>query len=126
MRRVSASAQPSRTATKQIAQTPHFKTAARIPESSLNTGLSVPTTTEPSPLPVSPDTQETFDMLEHDGKDVYAAQSAINNLSTSVPVPSCLPQHCIRPPEEPDADDDHPDPEGEIWQVPDPRRPEES
>ena len=89
MRRVSASAQPSRTATKQIAQTPHFKTAARIPESSLNTGLSVPTTTEPSPLPVSPDTQETFDMLEHDGKDVYAAQSAINNLSTNVPVPSC-------------------------------------
>jgi hypothetical protein len=75
---------------KQTAQTPHFKTAARIPESSLNTGLSVSTTTEPSPLPVSPDTQETPDMLEHDGKDVYAAQSAINNLSTSVPVPPCL------------------------------------
>jgi hypothetical protein len=71
---------------KQIAQTPHFKTAARIPESSLNTGLSVPTTTEPSPLPVSPDTQETFDMLEHHGKDVYAAHAAINNSSLSIQI----------------------------------------
>jgi hypothetical protein len=67
-----------------------LQTAARIPESSLNTGLSVSTTTEPPPLPVSPDTQETPDMLEHDGKDVYAAQWAINNLSTNVPVPPCL------------------------------------
>ena len=104
---------------KQTAQTPHFKTAARIPESSLNTGLSVPTTTEPSPLPVSPDTQETPDMVEHDGKDVYAAQSAINNLSknreTTSPSPLAIahqpsqrpttrvdritqPQHTAKPP----------------------------
>ena len=78
MRKVSASALPSTTAMKQMAQTPHFKIAARIPESSLNTGLSVPTTTEPFPLVVSPDTQETFDMLEHDGKGVYATPLVIN------------------------------------------------
>jgi hypothetical protein len=39
---------------KQIAATHHFRTAARRPESSQNTGLSVLTTTEPFALPVPP------------------------------------------------------------------------
>jgi len=73
VRRVSTNALPSTTATRQIAQTPHFKTAARTPDSSLNTGRSVVTTTEPSPLANAPDKTETPDMLEHATLSRHAA-----------------------------------------------------
>lgn len=63
--RVSTTALPSRTAIKQIAQIPHFRTTARRPESSLNTGLSVLTTTEPFSLASAPDTPEIPDMVKH-------------------------------------------------------------
>jgi hypothetical protein len=73
VRRVSTNALPSTTAIKQIAQTPHFRTAARTPDSSLNIGRSVLTTTEESPLAKCPRSPETPDMLKHADEAVYAA-----------------------------------------------------
>jgi hypothetical protein len=57
VRKVSANAPPSMTAMTQVAQTPHLRTAARIPESSLNIGRSVLTATESSAFGQCPRSQ---------------------------------------------------------------------
>jgi hypothetical protein len=64
VRKVSTNAPPSMTAMTQVAQTPHLRTAARIPESSLNIGLSILIATEASALPI-PRSSENADMLKH-------------------------------------------------------------
>jgi hypothetical protein len=66
VRKVSTNALPSMTAMTQIAQTPRCRTAARTPESSLNTGRSVLTALEECAFWPMPPITTTPDMLELD------------------------------------------------------------